>query len=58
VTVDSIAKLTVVSVLAQLYIGFFAGAFFWILAKARLVPRFTTHLFAGVWLLSGVRFLW
>ena len=54
----SIANLTVVSALAQLYIGFFAAAFFWILAKARLLPHYAPFAFAGVWLVSGVRFLW
>ncbi|HJQ38394.1 MAG TPA: hypothetical protein VKB93_14750, partial [Thermoanaerobaculia bacterium] len=46
-----------IAIAAQLYIAFFASAFFWILAKARLLPRSAPLAFLAIWLLSGVRFL-
>lgn len=53
----AIGNLSFVAVVSQLYIAFFAAAFFWILSKARLLPRFAPLAFLGIWLLSGVRFL-
>lgn len=54
----AIGKLDFVAIASQVYIGGFAVAFFWILAKARLLPRFAPLAFIGIWLLSGVRFVW
>lgn len=53
----SIGKLNFVAIASQLYIAFFAATFFWILAKARLLPRYAPLAFLALWLLSGVRFL-
>lgn len=53
----TIANLSFLAIASQLYIACFAAAFFWLLAKARLLPRFAPLVFLGVWLLSGVRFL-
>jgi len=43
---------------AQGYAGFFMLVFFWILARARLLPRYAPHVFAAIWLASAVRYLW
>lgn len=53
----AIGNLNAIAIASQLYIAFFAAAFFWILAKARLLPRYAPLMFLGLWLLSGVRFL-
>jgi len=44
--------------ISQLYTGVFMLAFFWILARARLLPRFAPHAFVALWVLSAVRYLW
>jgi hypothetical protein len=43
---------------AQAFAGCLMLAFFWIQARARLLPRFAPIAFGAVWLLSAVRFLW
>lgn len=53
----TIGNLHAIAIASQLYIAFFAAAFFWILARARLLPRYAPLAFLGLWLLSGVRFL-
>ncbi len=53
----AIGNLNAIAIASQLYIAFFAAAFFWILAKAQLLPRYAPLAFLGMWLLSGVRFL-
>ena len=42
---------------AQLFNAFFCCALFWLLARARLLPKYAPAIAAAVWLASAVRFV-
>ena len=42
---------------AQLFNAFFVGALFWLLARARLLPKYAPAIAAAVWVASAARFL-
>jgi hypothetical protein len=42
---------------AQLFNAFFCCALFWLLARARLLPKYAPAIAAAIWLASAVRFL-